>query len=228
MTDFPITERSRLKRAHQRGHFDRETVYAVLDSAMLAHIGTVIAGQNFVTPTFYWRRGDSLYWHGSSASRMIRAHAQGSDVCVTVTHLDGLVLARSAFHHSANYRSVMAFGRTRLVENDEEKTRELDAFVERIYPGRLSSLRPMNAKEFKATSVIVMEIQEASAKIRTGPPIDDEEDYGLACWAGTIAIEERVGAVAPDPRLAPSTEIPGEVRRFAAGQRLELLLGRSE
>src|SRR5262249_28976644 len=153
----------------------------------------------YVTPTAYWRTGRQLYWHGSSASRMLRNHAGGVPVCVTVTQLDGLVLARSGFHHSLNYRSVMAFGTAHLVEDPAEKVRELDRFIDRLYPGRRATLRGHEAQEIKATSLISMEIEEAAVKIRSGGPKDDEADYALDCWAGVIPIRQIVGTPEADP-----------------------------
>src|SRR5215470_782223 len=165
---YSPTSRSKVKRLHERGHYDRDTVHAVLDAGMIAHIAYVIDGQPYVTPTAYWRDGDVLTWHGSSASRMLRTQSAGIPVCLTVTHLDGLVLARSGFHHSINYRSVMAFGKAHKVEDVAEKERELDYFIERIYPGRVATLRPIDQQELKGTTLLAMEIEEASAKIRAG------------------------------------------------------------
>lgn len=168
-TDFKPTARSRAKRLHKRAHYDRATIYSIIDAAVLAHVGYVIDGQPFVTPTNCWRDGDRVLWHGSMASRMLKTVRERVPVCVTITHLDGLVMARSAFHHSVNYRSVMLFGRAEMVSDKEEKERALEAFVERIAPGRWATLRPMTAKELKATMVVSMQIEEASAKVRTGP-----------------------------------------------------------
>jgi hypothetical protein len=167
----------------------------------------VIDGQPYVTPTSYWRHGDRLYWHGSSASRMLR-HLKGEvPVCVEVTHFDGFVLARSGFHHSINYRSVMAFGRAQLV-SDDDKLGALEAFVERLFPGRWSELRPPTAQEIKATTVLRMALDLVSAKVRTGPPKDDEDDYALPIWAGVLPLESRLGAPQPDPRLQPDIPLP--------------------
>lgn len=218
MSKFEPSDRTRLRRAHERGHYDKDTVYKILDSSLLAHIGYQIDGRPFVTPTFFWRNDDILYWHGSAASRMIRAQAQGIEVCLTVSHLDGLVLARSAFNHSANYRSVMAFGVTRLVTDIEEKKRELDRAVERMVPGRLSSLRPNHQQEIKATSLIAMEIKEAAAKIRSGPPEDDEDDYKSPLWAGIVEINQVIGKVIPDPLLAPGITEPDHLAIFKEGK----------
>jgi uncharacterized protein len=179
----PPSERMRVKRLPGRGRYDTETVYQILDAGFVCHIGYVIDGQPFVTPTSYWRHGDRVYWHGSHASRMLEKVVD-APVCLTVTHVDGLVLARSGFHHSINYRSVMLLGRARKVEGDAHKLRAMEDFIERMYPGRWPELRAVTREELLATDVVTMPIEEASAKIRTGPPIDDEDDYALPIWAG--------------------------------------------
>ncbi|HUC12079.1 MAG TPA: pyridoxamine 5'-phosphate oxidase family protein [Stellaceae bacterium] len=202
--DFVPTARSRVRRMHERGRYDRETIYAILDSALLCHVGYVIDGLPYVTPTLFWREGEQLYWHGSSASRMLRRQSQGIPVCVTVSHADGLVLARSGFHHSLNYRAVMAFGEAAIVTDDAAKIAGLNAFVERLYPGRNRQIRPISAQELKATTLMSMVIDEVSAKIRTGGPADDEPDYALDCWAGVIPLQTRIAAALPDQRLKPS------------------------
>ncbi len=202
------TLKTRVRRLPKRGHYDAETVHAVLDAGMICHVGYAIDGQPYVTPTSYWRHGDRLYWHGSSASRMLRRLKQGVPVCVTVTHVDGFVLARSGFHHSMNYRSVMAFGIAQLVP-DADKLAVLEDFVERLFPGRWPELRPPTRQELKATTVLWMELSEVSAKIRTGPPIDDEEDYTLPVWAGVLPLGAAAGPPEPDPRLAPGIAPPG-------------------
>jgi nitroimidazol reductase NimA-like FMN-containing flavoprotein (pyridoxamine 5'-phosphate oxidase superfamily) len=227
MTAFTPTHRSKVKRLHERGRYDEESVFAVLDAGLVAHIGYVIDGQPYVTPTAYWRRGRTLYWHGSSASRMLRAQKDGVPVCVTVSLLDGLVVARSGFHHSINYRAVMAFGRARIVEDAKEKEAELDRFIARLYPGHAATLRPINGQELKATTLIAMEIEEASAKVRTGAPKDDEEDYALDIWAGVIPIRQVVGAIEHDPRLKAGVAVPEHLRRFADGARFDALLSES-
>lgn len=226
---YSPTDRSRVKRLHERGKYDRETVHAILDAGMIAHIAYVIpdesnGGQPYVTPTAYWRDGDTLYWHGSSASRMLRTQSAGIPVCVTVTHLDGLVLARSGFHHSINYRSVMAFGKARKVEDIAEKERELNRFVDRIYPGRNATMRGIEPQELKATTLLAMEIEEASAKIRTGPPKDDEPDYALDCWAGVIPIAQVIGAAVPDPLLKAGVGWPEHLKLFSEGRRFDAVL----
>lgn len=202
------TARTRLRRAHQRGAHDRETINAIVDAGVLCHVGYCVDGEPHVTPTFHWREGDRLYWHGSSASRMMREAAGATPVCVTVTHLDGLVMARSGFHHSVNYRSVMMFGRAREVTGDDAKVAALKAFMDRLWPGRWDEVRPPDARELKATAVVSMPIDEASAKIRTGPPNDDAEDYALTCWAGVVPVRTVAGEPEADPELAPGTPVP--------------------
>jgi nitroimidazol reductase NimA-like FMN-containing flavoprotein (pyridoxamine 5'-phosphate oxidase superfamily) len=218
---FPVTERSKVKRLPKRGSQERAGVYAILDSNILCHIAYVIDGQPFVTPTGYWREGDRLYWHGSSASRMLRNQATGLPVCLTVTHFDGLVLARSGFHHSVNYRSVMAFGRASRIDDPKEKEAAVNAYVERVYPGRNRELRAVDAQELKGTTVLGMTIEEASAKVRTGAPVDDEPDYALPVWAGVIPIQQTFGAALPDPRLAQGTPWPKHLQPFAKDSRLD-------
>ena len=224
---FAASDRSRVKRLPKRGSQERADVYAILDSNILCHIAYVIDGQPFVTPTGYWREGDKLYWHGSSASRMLRSQSQGLPVCLTVTHFDGLVLARSGFHHSVNYRSVMAFGRAGKIEDLAEKEAAVNAYVERVFPGRNRELRPIDKQELKATTVMGMTIEEASAKVRTGPPVDDEPDYDLPVWAGVIPIKQVFGKAIPDERLAPGTPWPAHLARFADNSRLDEVLSAS-
>jgi nitroimidazol reductase NimA-like FMN-containing flavoprotein (pyridoxamine 5'-phosphate oxidase superfamily) len=216
-----------VRRLPKRGHYDAATLHAVLDAGLIAHVGYVVDGQPYVTPTAYWREGDRVYWHGSSASRMLRRVAGGVPVCLTVTHLDGLVLARSGFHHSMNYRSAMLLGTAEKIHDQAAKEKALEAFIERIAPGRSAGLRPMTALELKATTVLRMPIDEASAKIRTGPPGDDEEDYALPIWAGVVPIRQVVGPIEPDPRLLPGTDLPRHLARFAGlDRRLDELLRR--
>jgi uncharacterized protein len=215
---YPVTERNRVRRMHERGRYDHETVHPILDAALLAHIGYVIDGQPYCTPTAFWREEETLFWHGSSASRALRAQAAGIEVCVTVTHVDGLVLARSGFHHSINYRSVMAFGRASLITEPAEKRRAMDAFLERFFPGRAASLRPPTDQEVKATSILRMDIAEASAKLRAGPPKDDEEDYGLPVWAGVIPLYAMVGTPQDDERLAQGAVRGGDIAEYRHGR----------
>ena len=224
LPSFVPTKRSRVRRLHQRARYDKESVHAILDAALMCHIGYVIDGQPYVTPTLFWREGERLYWHGSSASRMLRTQTAGIPVCVTVTHVDGLVVARSGFHHSLNFRAVMAFGMAAKVEDLDEKEAGLNAFVERVYPGRNKVIRPISAQELKATTLMGMTIDEASAKIREGGPVDDEEDYALDCWAGIVPITPHIGAPIADPRLKPG--IPGapEIGHLAEGAAFDKVL----
>jgi len=196
-----------VKRLPKRGHYDRATIHAILDAGFVCHVGYAIGGQPYVTPTAYWREGDAVYWHGSSASRMLRTLETGADCCLTVTHLDGLVLARSAFRHSLNYRSVMLFGKPRKVEDAADKLAKLEAFVERLYPGRWRELRPVSAKELKLTTVLGMDIDEASAKLRTGGPVDDEPDYALPIWAGVIPVHSVTVTAFDDGRLVKGVKM---------------------
>lgn len=184
-----------------RGSYDREEINAILDEAMVAHVGFADEGQPYVIPTLHARVGDEVYFHGSAASRTIRALRAGVPACLTVTLLDGLVLARSAVHHSVNYRSVVVLGAARPVENLSERMTAVQAFTERLIPGRWDEARPPTTKELKAISVLALPLNEVSAKIRSGPPLDDEEDYALNVWAGVIPIRAAAGAPLPDPRL---------------------------
>jgi nitroimidazol reductase NimA-like FMN-containing flavoprotein (pyridoxamine 5'-phosphate oxidase superfamily) len=208
MTTFHKTERTTLKRLPARGVYDRELVYQILDEGFICHAGFAVAGRPFVIPTGYARANDQLYIHGSQASRMLRTLKSGLDVCVTVTLLDGLVLARSAFHHSMNYRSVVVFGQAVLVD-DSEKLAALLAFSEQVIAGRWADVRQPTEQELKATTVLALPLDEVSAKVRTGPPLDEEEDYELPVWAGVIPLGLAVqGAPIPDPRLKSGVEIP--------------------
>jgi nitroimidazol reductase NimA-like FMN-containing flavoprotein (pyridoxamine 5'-phosphate oxidase superfamily) len=199
--DFPQTERTTLKRLPKRGVFDRDLVYQILDEGFVCHVSFAIDGQPFVIPTGYARVGDELYIHGSQVSRMLRTLSSGIEVCVAVTLVDGLVLARSAFHHSVNYRSVVIFGRTALVAEREAKLAALFAFSEHVIPGRWDDVRQPTESELKATTVLSLPLNEASAKVRTGPPIDDEADYALPVWAGVLPLKLVAGAPVSDPRL---------------------------
>jgi uncharacterized protein len=211
---FPQTDRTKLKRLPKRGHFDRETVYAILDEGFICHVGFSVDGQPFVIPTGYARVDDKLYIHGSQASRMLRSLAGGLDACVTVTIVDGLVLARSAFHHSMNYRSVLVFGRATLVDDPKEKYDALLALSEHIVRGRWADVREPNEQEMKQTTVLCLPLEEASAKIRTGPPLDDEEDYALPMWAGVIPLKLVAGEPVNDPRLSAEIPVPPYVSNY--------------
>jgi nitroimidazol reductase NimA-like FMN-containing flavoprotein (pyridoxamine 5'-phosphate oxidase superfamily) len=214
MTDFVSTERTQVRRLPKRAVYDREAVYRILDEGLVCHIGFVVDGQPIVIPTGYGRDGDTLYIHGSAASRMLRNLSQGVEVCVTVTLLDGLVLARSAFHHSMNYRSVMIFGTATIVEDETTKREALRAFAEHIAPGRWREVRPPSENELKATTVLAMPCEEVSAKVRTGPPLDDEEDYALPVWAGVLPLRLTPEPPVPDGRLSASIGVPDYVRRY--------------
>ena len=213
--EFTQTNRTKLKRLPKRGVFERETVYKILDEGFICHVGFVLDGQPFVIPTGYARIGDDLMIHGSSASRMLRNLAQEIDVCVTVTIIDGLVLARSAFHHSMNYRSVVILGKATVVNDENEKLRALEAFTEHIIPGRWPEVRWPTEKELKATMVLSLPIEEASAKIRSGDPVDEEEDYELNVWAGVMPLSLEAGAGIPDARLENGVGIPDYIANYS-------------
>src|SRR5580700_8302726 len=213
------TARTRVVREPHRGVYDRKTAYQILDEGIICHVGFVADGQPFVIPTGYGRAGDSLYIHGSAASRMLRRIDEGVEVCVTVTLLDGLVLARSIFNHSMNYRSVMVLGTAVAVEDPNEKLEALRLLSEHILPGRWADSRQPNEKEIKATLVMRLPIEEFSAKVRQGAPIDDEEDYAFPIWAGVIPLRLVPGAPVNDPRLDPAQEVPGYARNYSRKRR---------
>jgi nitroimidazol reductase NimA-like FMN-containing flavoprotein (pyridoxamine 5'-phosphate oxidase superfamily) len=209
------TARTRVVREPERGVYDRETIYGLLDEAFICHVGFCVDGQPFVIPTSYGRKDANLYIHGSAASRMLRKMSGGVAVCVTVTLLDGLVLARSVFNHSMNYRSVVILGKATLVDDPEEKLTALRLLSEHILPGRWDDARQPNERELKATSVLHVPIEEFSAKIRTGPPIDDAEDYTFPTWAGVLPLEMKRGEPISDPTLDSSREVPPYVRDYS-------------
>ncbi|MFL6212080.1 MAG: pyridoxamine 5'-phosphate oxidase family protein [Pyrinomonadaceae bacterium] len=214
METFPQTARTTIRRLPQRGRYEVEEVNAILDEGFVCHVGFVLDGQPFVIPTGYARVADTLYVHGARASRMLKALRDGVDVCVTVTLVDGLVLARSAFHHSMNYRSVIVFGRAQVVADEVEKMAALHALTEHIAPGRWAAVRQPNQQELNATLVLAVPLAEASAKVRTGPPIDDEEDYALPVWAGELPLRLTTGAPVADPRLPVDIEPPAHVLNY--------------
>jgi uncharacterized protein len=218
------TPRSRVRRHPERAHYDRDTVFAILDAALMCHVGYAIDGLPYVTPTLFWREGERLYWHGSSASRMLRTQAKGIPVCVTVAHVDALILARCAFRHSLNYRAVMAFGTAAIVDDPAEKEAGFNAFIERIYPGRTGIMRPISAQELKATSLMGMTIDEVSAKVRADGPLDLEQDYAADCWAGTLPITQLIGAPIPDQRVPPHVAPEPEIGHLAEGARFDEVL----
>jgi len=215
MSQFRPTERTRLKRLAERANYDKEAVYRILDEAFLCHAGFVVEGQPYVIPTGYARAGETLYLHGSAASRMLRTLSEGVPVCVTVTLLDGIVLARSAFHHAMNYRSVVILGTARLVEDPEEKLKALRAFTEHVVPGRWAEVRWPSEQEFKSTTVLALPLEEVSAKIRSGPPVDEEEDYALGVWAGVLPLKLTPQEPVSDPRLASGAAVPDYVRNYS-------------
>ena len=201
------SERTRVRREPQRGVYDRPVIDAILDEGLHCHLGFVADGQPYVIPTLYARVGDDVYVHGSAASRMLRTLAGGIDACLTVTLVDGVVLARSIFNHSINYRSVVVLGRAVPVDGNE-KLRALEALSERMLPGRWGEVRPPNARELKATSILSLPLDEVSAKVRSGPPEDEEDDYALRVWAGVIPLALVAGSPVPDPRLEPGLDPP--------------------
>ena len=213
MQDFKKTKRTKVVRVPKRARYDRETVYAILDEALVCHVGFVADGQPYVLPLNHWRDGDRLYFHGSTGSRLLRAMAAGADLCVAVTLLDGLVLGRSAMHHSANYRSAIVFGRAEAVKAPADKLRALRAFMERIAPGRWEEVRPPSPAELRRTLVVGLPLIEASAKVRSGPPVDDEPDYALPVWAGELPVVQAFADPVPDRRLDPAIGVPAYLRR---------------
>ena len=208
----PITQ---LVRNPGRADDDRHSVNQIIDATPLCHVSYIIDGRPYVTPTLQWREGDTIYWHGSSASRFLRQIVD-KEVCMAITHFDGFVLARSSFHHSINYRSIMLFGQATKIE-DDDKNALLDSFVETLIPGRLKTLRQMTDQEAKATTVFSMAIDEGSAKVRTGPPVDDDEDYALPIWAGVLPISQILHDPIPDPKNQAGLEIPQHIRDFKLG-----------
>jgi nitroimidazol reductase NimA-like FMN-containing flavoprotein (pyridoxamine 5'-phosphate oxidase superfamily) len=201
-----------------RAEYERETVEAILDEALVAHLGFAVDGEPFVIPTLHARVGENVYFHGSSASRTVRALAAGAQMCLTVTLLDGLVLARSAVHHSVNYRSVVILGQATPIVDPGEKMAAIEAFTERLIPGRWDEVRPPTAKELKAIQVLSLPLTEASAKLRTGPPNDDEEDYALNTWAGTIPLDVVAGTPIPDARLAEGISLSPAAAAWKTGR----------
>jgi hypothetical protein len=208
MSEFQPTQRTQVKRLPKRGRYDHETVYQILDSAFVCHVGFSVDGQPYVIPTNYGRAGEILYLHGSAASRMLKTLSEGIPVCVTVTHVDGLVLARSAFHHSVNYRSVVILGTARVVNDSAEKMEALRIFTDHVMKGRWDNVRQPNEQELKATTVLALPLEEVSAKVRTGGPIDDEEDYALPVWAGVLPLETVAKEPVPDAQRRNDQPIP--------------------
>lgn len=215
LEQIPATERSQVKRLPQRGSYERQLIEQILDEGLVCYVAFVVDGQPFVIPTAYGRVGDCLYIHGSPASRMLRSLQSGIEVCVTVTLLDGLVLARSAFHHSMNYRSVVIFGTATTVQDFEQKQAALKAFTDHVIPERWAQLRPATRQEIQGTLVLALPITEASAKVRTGFPNDDEADYSLPIWAGIIPLQLSTAAPIPDSRLPSAIALPANVQNYS-------------
>jgi nitroimidazol reductase NimA-like FMN-containing flavoprotein (pyridoxamine 5'-phosphate oxidase superfamily) len=215
---YTPTPRTRVVREAERAVYDREAAYRILDEGFLCHVGFVTDGQPFVIPTSYGRKDASLYIHGSAASRMLRQMKDGVPICVTVTLLDGLVLARSIFNHSMNYRSVVILGKATLVDDPKEKLEALRLLSEHILPGRWSDSRQPNERELKATSVLRLPIEEFSAKVRQGPVVDDEEDYSFPTWAGVVPLEVKTGEPIDDARLLPGQSVPAYARHYSRGK----------
>ena len=218
---FPVTPRNRVKRVHERGHYDHETVFQILDSAVYCHVAYAIDGQPYATPTLHWRKNDILYWHGSSASRMLRHLKVGTPACLTVSHIDRLVLARSGFHHSVDYRAAMCFGTAYIVDDPVEKAEEMRSVVDRLFPDRTAGLRQTSAQEAKATTIIKMQIEDASAKIRAKGVGDDEEDYARPIWAGTIALRTVIDRTEDCPRQLPDARKPDYLDIYREGRLLK-------
>jgi nitroimidazol reductase NimA-like FMN-containing flavoprotein (pyridoxamine 5'-phosphate oxidase superfamily) len=217
---WPKATRNKLRRYPDRGSYEQPDIYRILDAALLCHVAYVIDGQPYCMPTSFWRDGDRLYWHGSSASRMLRTQAKAIPACLTVCHLDGIVLSRSAFHHSVNYRSVMAFGKAEIIDG-EAKDAALRAFVNRFFPGRWDAIKQPSPQEVKGTTIISMRIEEASAKTRSGPPSDDEADYALPIWAGVIPVQTLVGEALDCPRQHPDAKRGPDLALYQRGRRID-------
>ena len=209
---YARTDRTRLKRVPKRANYDVEAVRATLDAGLLCHIGYVVDGKPYVTPTAYWREDDHVYWHSATAGRMARHQAAGADVAFTVSHFDALVMARSAFHHSVNYRSVMAFGRCEEVTDPDERMRQLERFIERIAPGRWAEIRPPSPREMRKTPVLRLKLEEVVLKSRSGPVSDDDADIAIPVWAGLLPVERHIGTPESDPQLADGIPVPKGLR----------------
>ncbi len=221
---YPVDARNRVRRHHERGAYDHDAVHAVLDAGMLCHVAYVFDGQPYCTPTLHWREGEMLYWHGSSASRMLRGQRAGVPVCVTVSHLDGIVLARRGLNHSANYRAAMCFGTARIVDDPAEKAQALAAVIDRFLPGRSGRVKPNTAQEAKATTVIGMRIAQASAKVRAAGVGDEPEDLDLPIWAGVIPVRTVIGAVETSPHVPEGVARPPELAHYPEGETLDKAL----
>ncbi len=214
MTNFKITERNKVKRVAYRGDYDRATIYPIVDEALICHVGFAVDGQPFVIPTIHARIDDSIILHGAPASRMLKHISAGNQVCITVTHVDGLVLARSVFHHSMNYRSAVLFGRGYLIEDETEYFEAAEAITNQLIPGRWEDARKPSAKEVNGTQFVKINIEDASAKIRTGPPGDDDEDYALPVWAGVIPAQLQFMSPEADPKLTAGIPEPDYIQDY--------------
>lgn len=214
MTDFPLTSRNRVRRLPARATYDKATIYPIIDEALICHVGLALDGQPFVIPTIHGRQDDTLFLHGAKASRLLKAIQEGHPICATFTLVDGLVLARSVFHSSMNYRSAVVFGVGRLLETPEEQWLALEVITEHVAPGRWQEARLPTTKELQATSVVAIDMASGSAKIRSGPPADDEGDYALPIWAGVLPLREETLSPIPDERLPEKIGLPPSVRDY--------------
>ncbi len=219
MKEFSLTKKNTVKRLSKRGFYDEETIYKILDEGIICHVSFVLSNQPYIIPTAYVRVGDNIYIHGAKANQMMNALNEGTDACIAVTLLDGYVLARSAFHHSMNYRSVVLFGKGKIVEDKSEKLMALKAFSEHLIPGRWDDVRSPDDKELSATIVLKFSIDEASAKVRTGPPVDDKEDYELNIWAGVVPFKFKTGEPVRDKQLKESISLPDYLLDFISVKR---------
>jgi nitroimidazol reductase NimA-like FMN-containing flavoprotein (pyridoxamine 5'-phosphate oxidase superfamily) len=218
MNNFIPTEKTKVNRLPKRGFYDKETIYSILDEGIVCHVGFIINDKPFVIPTAYVRVDDYIYIHGAKSNQMINAINEGSEACITVTLLDGYVLARSAFHHSMNYRSVVIFGKGKIVEDDEEKMSALKAFTEHVVKGRWDDVREPSEKEMNTTSVLKFPIEEASAKVRTGPPVDDKDDYDMNVWAGVLPVKTMFGEPIRDGQLKENVSVPGYLTNYISSK----------
>ena len=213
MPELEKTKKTKVRRGAKRASYDQDTIHAIIDEALICHVGFVADGVPVVLPTNHWRDGDRLYFHGSTVSRRLKTMRDGAEVCVTVTLVDGWVLGRSAMHHSMNYRSVVVFGRALPVDDRGEKNKALRGLIDVVSPDRWEEIRPPSDKELDQTELLYILLTEASAKVRTGPPVDDEEDYALPVWAGEVPLAQRAGKPVPDSRLIPGTPLPAYLKK---------------
>jgi len=214
MSDFPVTDKNKIKRLPKRGYYDKETIYQILDGEVICHISFSESDQPYIIPIAYVRIGDSIYIHGAKANRMMNNLGKGINACISVTRLDAYVLSRSSFHHSMNYHSVVLFGKGEIIEEKDEKMKVLKAFSDHLIPGRWEDARPPNEKELSATMILKFIIDEASAKIRTGPPSDDKQDYNLDVWAGLLRLKSQITDIIPDEELKENVKLPDYLEKF--------------